>query len=79
MKKENLSTTVSTAMETLDSRWQRVVEQRSFLNGIGMAGAALSAGTLLAPEGRAENKVEQQQALSWRCCARRPNGMIRQE
>ena len=56
MKKENLSTTVSTAMETLDSRWQRVVEQRLFLNGIGMAGAALSAGTLLAPEGRAENK-----------------------
>ena len=61
MKKENLSTTVSTEtatdpMETLDSRWQRVVERRSFLKGIGMAGAALSAGTLLATEGRAENK-----------------------
>jgi hypothetical protein len=42
LKKENLSTTVSTEtatdpMETLDSRWQRVVERRSFLKGIGMA------------------------------------------
>ena len=61
VKKENLSTIVSTEtatdpMETLDSRWQRVVERRSFLNDIGMAGAALSVGTLLATEGRAENK-----------------------
>jgi len=62
VKKENLSTTVSTEttatdpMENLDSRWQRVVKRRSFLKGIGMAGAALSAGTLLATEGRAENK-----------------------
>ena len=62
VKKENLSTAVSTEttatdpMEALDSRWQRVVERRSFLKGIGMAGAALSAGTLLATEGRAENK-----------------------
>ena len=61
MKTENLSTTVSTEtatdpMETLDSGWQRVDERRSFLNAIGMAGAALSAGTLHATEGRAENK-----------------------
>jgi hypothetical protein len=57
LKKENLTTTVSTeitATEDLDARWQRVVERRSFLKGIGMAGAALSAGTLLAPEGRAQ-------------------------
>ncbi|HUE53887.1 MAG TPA: twin-arginine translocation signal domain-containing protein, partial [Terriglobales bacterium] len=57
MKKENLTTTVATettATEDLDTRWQRVVERRSFLKGIGMAGAALSAGTLLAPEGRTE-------------------------
>ena len=60
MKKQNLSTTVSTEttattpMEDLDSRWQRVVERRSFLKGLGMAGAALSAGTLLAAEGTAQ-------------------------
>jgi hypothetical protein len=60
VKKENLPTTVSTeapataAIEDLESRWQRVVERRSFLKGIGMAGAALSAGTLLASEGSAQ-------------------------
>ncbi len=60
MKKENLPTIVSaetpvtTPTEDLESRWQRVVERRSFLKGIGMAGAALSAGTLLASEGAAQ-------------------------
>jgi hypothetical protein len=60
VKKENLPTTVSTEttatapMEDLDSRWQRVVRRRSFLKGLGMAGAALSAGTLLAAEGTAQ-------------------------
>jgi hypothetical protein len=60
VKKENLPTTVSTEttttapMEDIDSRWQRVVERRSFLKGVGMAGAALSAGTLLASEGTAQ-------------------------
>jgi hypothetical protein len=60
VKKENLPTTVSAetpataAIEDLDTRWQRVVERRSFLKGIGMAGAALSAGTLLASEGSAQ-------------------------
>ena len=60
MKKENLLTTVSAetpataGIEDLDTRWQRVVERRSFLKGIGMAGAALSAGTLLASEGAAQ-------------------------
>jgi hypothetical protein len=61
VKKENLPTSVSiettatAPTEDLDSRWQRVVERRSFLKGIGMAGAALSAGTLLASEGRAQS------------------------
>ena len=60
MKRENLPTTVSTEttattpMEDLDSRWQRVVKRRSFLKGLGMASAALSAGTLLAPKGTAQ-------------------------
>jgi hypothetical protein len=60
VKKENLptivptETTATSTMEDLDSRWQRVVERRSFLKGVGMAGAALSAGTLLASEGTAQ-------------------------
>jgi len=60
VKKENLHTTVSTEttatapVEDLESRWQRVVERRSFLKGLGIAGAALSAGTLLTPEGTAQ-------------------------
>jgi hypothetical protein len=60
VKKENLPTTVSTEttatapMEDLESRWQGVVKRRSFLKGLGMASAALSAGTLLATEGSAQ-------------------------
>lgn len=54
MKEENLPTLDSTettdTTDGLDSRWQRVVERRSFLKGIGMAGAALSAGALLATD-----------------------------
>jgi hypothetical protein len=59
LKKENLPTTVSTEttatapVEDLDSRWQRVVERRSFLKKIGIAGATLSAGALLKAEGNA--------------------------
>lgn len=60
MKEENLPTLDSTettdtdTTDGLDSRWQRVVERRSFLKGIGMAGAALSAGPLLAADGVAQ-------------------------
>ena len=60
MKKENLATTVSTEttppapVEDVGSRWQRVVERRSFLKNIGIAGAALSAGALLKTEGNAQ-------------------------
>jgi Ferritin-like domain len=60
VKKENFSTVVSTettdtaTIDDLDSRWQHVVRRRSFLKGVGMAGAALSAGTLLAPAGTAQ-------------------------
>src|SRR6201984_1734273 len=67
VKKENLPRTVSTEStattltEHLDSRWQRVVERRSFLKGIGMAGAALSAGTLLASEGRAQSSSSERE------------------
>jgi hypothetical protein len=58
MNKEDLVSTVSpettpsSAEENLHSRWQDVVQRRSFLKGLGMAGAALSAGALLT--GKAE-------------------------
>jgi len=60
VKKQNLAATVSTettataSVEDLDSRWQRVVERRSFLKNIGIAGATLSAGALLKTEGNAQ-------------------------
>jgi len=41
-------------VEDVDSRWQRVVERRSFLKNIGIAGATLSAGALLKTEGNAQ-------------------------
>ena len=66
MKEENLPSTVvpeATSPETAPSstgddvqrRWQGVVKRRSFLKGLGMAGATLSASTLLATESRAQS------------------------
>src|SRR6266852_4669718 len=40
--------------EDVQRHWQGVVERRSFLKGLGIAGAALSAGTLLPTEGAAQ-------------------------
>jgi hypothetical protein len=60
MKKDNLPTNLSNdttaraTTEALDARWRRVVERRSFLKGIGVAGAALSAGTFLASDSTAQ-------------------------
>jgi hypothetical protein len=56
-----IETTGTAPTEDLDSRWQRVVERCSFLKGIGMAGAALSAGTLLASEGRAQSSSSERE------------------
>jgi hypothetical protein len=67
MKKENLPSTVvpevsssekasSSTDEDVQRHWQGVVKRRSFLKGLGMAGATLSAGTLLATEGRAQSR-----------------------
>ena len=63
-KDESLSTAVSEAQLTDESQsspdndvqrhWQGVVKRRSFLKGLGIAGAALSAGSMLAIEGMAE-------------------------
>lgn len=61
MKKEDISPTLpvetkaSEEAGTLTSQLQRAVERRSFLKGIGMAGAALSAGTLLTTELKADS------------------------
>ena len=47
-------TTLPSTEEDVQRHWQGVVKRRSFLKGLGIAGAALSAGALLAPEGAAE-------------------------
>jgi hypothetical protein len=44
----------SSTEESVQRHWQGVVKRRSFLKGLGIAGAALSAGTLLASEGSAQ-------------------------
>lgn len=45
----------SSTEESVQRHWQGVVQRRSFLKGLGIAGAALSAGTLLASEGAAQS------------------------
>src|SRR2546425_10288337 len=65
MKEENsLSTAVSEANsseashssteEVVQRQWQGVVKRRSFLKGLGIAGATLSATALLGTEGNAQ-------------------------
>jgi len=49
----NSTTSPSSAEEAVQRHWQGVVKRRSFLKGLGIAGATLSAGALLATEGNA--------------------------
>src|SRR5246500_2375218 len=67
MKEENLPSTVvpevsspetapSSAGDDVQRHWQGVVKRRSFLKGLGMAGATLSAGTLLATETKGQSR-----------------------
>jgi hypothetical protein len=49
-------TSPASAGEEVQRHWQGVVKRRSFLKGLGLAGAALSAGALLAPEGKAQSE-----------------------
>ena len=63
MKEDNLpsrleviSPETSTTGEDVQRHWQGVVKRRSFLRGIGMTGVALSAGSLLPTEGRAQTR-----------------------
>lgn len=44
----------SSTEENVQRHWQGVVKRRSFLKGLGIAGATLSAGTLLATQGNAQ-------------------------
>src|SRR6202158_6329366 len=48
-------TMLASTEEDVQRHWQGVVKRRSFLKGLGIAGATLSAGTLLATEGTAQN------------------------
>src|ERR1700716_4416267 len=61
MSKSELSSTVApsdgtqrSASEEVDFQWERVVRRRSFLKGLGMAGATMTAGALLTAEGMAQ-------------------------
>jgi hypothetical protein len=45
----------SSTEESVQHHWEGVVKRRSFLKGLGIASAALSAGTLLASEGSPQN------------------------
>jgi hypothetical protein len=47
-------TSLSSTGEDVQRHWQGVVKRRSFLKGLGMAGATLSATALLSAEGRAQ-------------------------
>jgi hypothetical protein len=49
-------TSDSSIEEGVQRHWQGVVKRRSFLKGLGIAGATLSAGALLGSEGNAEDK-----------------------
>jgi hypothetical protein len=66
MKEENLPSTVAPEVSSPETasastgddvqrHWQGVVKRRSFLKGLGMAGATLSAGTLLATKSKAQS------------------------
>ena len=49
-------TTTTSASDELQRHWQNVVKRRSFLKGLGIATATLSAGTLLATESKAATR-----------------------
>ena len=51
----NSTTSPSSTEEAVQRHWQGVVKRRSFLKGLGIAGATLSAGALLTTEGNAQD------------------------
>ena len=59
MKEKPLSAISPSAGEDIHRDWERVVRRRSFLKGIGLAGAALPAGSLLKGESTSSNKLNQ--------------------
>jgi len=52
----NPSESNQSSTEDVQRHWQGVVKRRSFLKGLGLAGAALSAGALLGTEGSAQTE-----------------------
>src|SRR5262252_6435769 len=66
MEEEKLSPTKTSETNTVEDEvqhhWQDVVKRRSFLKGIGIAGATLSAATLLVANSNAES--DQRRRLS---------------
>jgi hypothetical protein len=51
MKKSAIS-----SADELSRHWHNVIRRRSFLSGLSVAGASLSAGTLLAEDGGKDNR-----------------------
>jgi hypothetical protein len=71
MSKSELPSTVvpsdaiqRTASEEVDFQWERVVRRRSFLKGLGMAGATLTAGGLLSAQGLAQTEAASRKKLT---------------
>ena len=57
MKDKTLSAIPQSAGEDINSDWERVVRRRSFLKGIGLAGAALPANSLLKGESTSQARL----------------------
>jgi hypothetical protein len=55
VKVETNSQETSSTDDNVESRWQGVIKRRSFLSGLGMTAAAVSAGALLHTEGKAQS------------------------
>ena len=55
VKVETNSQETSSTDDNVESRWQGVIKRRSFLSGLGMTAAAVSAGALLPTEGKAQS------------------------
>ena len=55
VKVETNSQETSSTDDNVESRWQGVIKRRSFLSGLGMTAAAVSAGALLSTEGKAQS------------------------
>src|SRR5579864_1204713 len=69
MNSQRVSTVLLERSHDLAGRWQSVIRRRSFLQGVGMAGATLSTGTLLADDDKDKKKLSKGDAAILRFLA----------